>query len=356
MSLLADLLSKIKQPQSKRDVPPNLKSIVESSAKRSANRRRIILLSVLFAVAIITGVFFVSFVNKLSEKSVSNINVATQRRMTTSPADQNNPAPPAGAGLKPAREAQLPESAGAEQGKEVSKPAVVSKKQEAAMPRPLEKKAGEILPNLQQVIVKKEGPASSKGKSLNESGEDFYLYSAREHEAAKDYSKALMNYKKALEIDRDNVAVINNIAYILLEMNAFDEAVRYCQMALEINKDYVPALINLGIASARSGNISAAEENFNHALRIEPNNQTAVLNLALLYEKQTDHEKAAEYFSQLSRSGDVSGTLGLARVYERQGKTDDALKLYRNAYAIGPLDDRTRAEVKQRIMLLQNSR
>ena len=41
MSLLADLLSKIKQPQTKRDVPPNLINIVQGSARKSADRRRI---------------------------------------------------------------------------------------------------------------------------------------------------------------------------------------------------------------------------------------------------------------------------------------------------------------------------
>jgi tetratricopeptide (TPR) repeat protein len=354
MSLLAELLSKIKQPQTKRDVPPNLKAIVQTSVRKSANRRRIILLSVLFAVAILTGIFLVYFTRTLSEKSVSNIGAPIQERLETTERQIQNKK------NKTPGKPEIPESSGSVQpskSKEQIQDIIVSKPEAAKSKKPedishaspgIGSKAKEMIPDLEQVIVKNESP----GKNLNEFELDTFLYSAREFEMKNNYQGALLNYKKVLETDKKNFVIMNNIAYIYLKLGLTEESVKYSQMATEINKDYIPALINLGVASAKSENISAAEDYFNHALKLDPNNQNVILNLAVLYERQMDYPKAYNYFSRLAESGDLSGTLGLARIYEKQNKFDEALKFYRTAYANNSLDDKTRAEVKQRIIML----
>ncbi|RJQ46753.1 MAG: tetratricopeptide repeat protein [Nitrospiraceae bacterium] len=350
MSLLADLLSKIKQPQTTRDVPPNLKNIVQSSAKKSANTRRIVLLSVLVSVAILTGVLLVYFTRSLSERSASSISMAPQGQMAGSErtpvapgkTDEHPPeAPPVQTDLKPApvaeqADANIPPSASARMS-------VPDKKQG---------KRADMLPELEQVIVRKEG-VTAQAESKDESSQDAYLYSARELEMKHDYQGALSNYRKALELDKNNFTVMNNIAYIYLKTGQIQEAASYSRMALEVNRDYVPALINLGIASAQSGSMQEAEEYLVHALKIDPNDQTVLLNIGLLYERIEDHVRASEYFSQLSRYGNSSGSLGLARIREKEGNLQEALRLYRAAYADSGLDARTREEVKQRIMLLQ---
>ena len=354
MSLLAELLSKIKQPQTKRDVPPNLKNIVQTSARKSANRRRIILLSVLLAVAVLTGIFLVYFTRTLSEKSVSDIGVPgreraelTERQIQNK--EGNSPEQPEIS--KSAESVQPLKSKEPIQDIKAGRPEVVkSKKHEDvshAAPG-IGSRGKEMLPDLEQVIVKNESP----NKSLSEFELDTFLYSAREFEMKNDYQGALLNYKKVLETDKNNFVVMNNIAYIYLKLGLTEESVRYSQMASEINKDYIPALINLGVASAKSENIPAAENYFNHALKLDPNNQNVILNLAVLYERQMDYPKAHNYFSRLSKSGDLSGTLGLARIYEKQDKAEEALKLYKSAYADNSLDDKTRSEVKQRIIVL----
>jgi hypothetical protein len=71
MSLLADLLAKIKQPASKREVPPNLRNIVQASAKQSGNRRKIILLAFIFAVAVISGLLVTYFGRSLMDTESS---------------------------------------------------------------------------------------------------------------------------------------------------------------------------------------------------------------------------------------------------------------------------------------------
>ena len=216
MSLLADLLSKIKQPQTKRDVPPNLLNIVQSSAKRSADRRRIVLLASLFGVAILAGVLLVYFTRSLSERSESDISITPRQQAQVEEKHQQimeavAPADPEIPGL--AETVQPSKAKEALQTKERAAPAVVSsKKQErvSSSAPSLEGRGKNILPDLEQVIVKQEAP----NNILNASDIDAFLYSASELEMKKDYQGALANYKKALELDRNNYIVMNNIAYI----------------------------------------------------------------------------------------------------------------------------------------------
>lgn len=340
MSLLADLLSKIKQPQTAREIPPNLKGIVLDSARRSANRRRIILLSVLITVAVLTGVFLVYFTRSLSERTTSDISIAPPQR----PAVPSRQTPAETA--RPAEQKPVTQVHEAVPSKETVRPA------DTEPSRPVQKQnqraAFSPVPNLAQVIVKKEAP--SKGE--NESEIDKYLYAAREFEMKNDAQGALANYKKVLEIDTDNYTAMNNIAFIYLKMGLFEEAARYSDMALETRNDHVPALINRGIASAGSGDIAAAEAYLDRALKIKPDDRYILLNLAVLYERKSDYQKAVEYFSRLSASGDVSGTIGQARIYEKQGMNTEALDIYKRVYTDGSLDEKTRAEVKQRIVIL----
>lgn len=357
MSLLADLLSKIKQPQAKREVPPNLKNIVQNAAQKSTNKRKIILLSVLFIVSVSMGIALVYFTRTLTNKSVSPAPLTTQETMQA----------PAVLAEKEEVKSTSSESSAAKEAEPVP-PTPVKKKSHGAAPKQKEKspeaptppvtasKVREMLPKLEQVIVKKESSEQFPSRPVDESVQDAYLYSAGELEIKNDYQGALINYKKALEIDRNNYVIMNNIAYIYLRLGLIEESVNYSQQALEMNKEYIPALINMGIASAKSENISAAEGYFHQALKFDPHNQKALLNLAVLYERQMDYAKSLDYFSRLAKTGDSSGVLGSARIYEKQGKTEEALTMYKNASANNSLDNKARSEIRQRIQMLQNKK
>jgi tetratricopeptide (TPR) repeat protein len=56
-----------------------------------------------------------------------------------------------------------------------------------------------------------------QNENIHSSQRDAYLYSALKHEIKRDYSRALADYKKALEIDKNNFKIMNNIAYIYFQ-------------------------------------------------------------------------------------------------------------------------------------------
>ncbi len=388
MSMLADILSKVPQPASKREVPPNLKNIVKAASGLSAYKKKIIILSAIFIVSVLSGIFFLQYVKSLSGESdiiISSTSPDIVRRHIREEqpvTSESSGLPQSGnheeAGkLNEAPEETQPAMSGKEpvgilQEEGTLLPKVISRNEDNGEVRqrlagkpdgnaPVDgshQKAGvkdaAAKPDEPINNLKPDNHPSQVKQDVDTYRVDAYLYGAREYEMKGDYSKALVNYKKALEMDRSNYAVINNIAYIYLRLNLVDESIAYSRMALDINKDNPPALINLGIAYARSGDMTSAKECLNNAFRLEPDNRDVILNLAILHERQGQFQEAAGYFTRLVKSGDMDGALGLARVYEKQGQMDGAIKLYRNVYEHKSADDKMKTYARQRMILLNN--
>ena len=62
----------------------------------------------------------------------------------------------------------------------------------------------------------------------------------------KDYENAMKAYKKAVEIDKDYVHSLYNIALIHYRRWSFDKSIDLLNRVLKINKDYYEALTLLG--------------------------------------------------------------------------------------------------------------
>jgi len=365
VSLLADLLSKIKHSQSKREIPPNLKHIVSSSAQQSARKRKIILISTFFITAVIAGIFAIYFMNSITgmlDKG-QGLGVRGQGSEVRKPEEAGSRKPETESQNELIEDGAVKPNMSDEFGVKSSELRVQDLKNKLEIDKPLKDRTRktehrfglnevERTPNREPKTESPEQKTQSSEIQNVRAAVDAYLYSARNHEIKKDYSKALFDYRKVLELDKNNFTVMNNIAYILLQIGLINESIEYSQMAVNIKKDHVPALINLAVANAKIGNISAAETYLNSALMIEPDNQSVLLNCAVLYEKKGDYTRASEYFLKLNRLGNVTGSLGLARIYEKQDKKEEALKIYKNIYSLNFIDNETRQIVRQRIILL----
>ena len=119
--------------------------------------------------------------------------------------------------------------------------------------------------------------------------------------------------------------------------------------------EYVPALTNMGIALAKQDQLKEAEQYFQSALVLEPEKRNVLLNLAILFEKQKTYEDAADYYTRLMGLGSIDGMLGRARIYEKQGEVREAMKIYKNAFSLESIDEKTRSRIRQRISRLKNN-
>ena len=181
---------------------------------------------------------------------------------------------------------------------------------------------------------------------------DSLLYSARAYESKKDYYQALLNYKKALELDPQNYIIMNNISSVLIHMENFSDALRYLENALSIKRDYVPSLINLGITYIRLGNSVEGESYLLKALSIEPSNKNAMFNIAIFCERQGDNDKAYNYFYKLFEMGEIQGCLGTARIAEKQGNISLAVRVYKEILSMGGVDTQIKKLANERLVYL----
>ena len=350
MSLLADLLSKIKQPQPTREVPPNLMHIVQSSASKSATRRKIVILSGLVFVLLLTGVVIVYLVNTVSETSdigivpqqhAANVNQNTDSQGGQAADNKNK----AAEHLDPPKKTATPAASVKVKNKKIP-----AKKQKPK----ISASASSIVTSSVKESADYQTHAVKEIKGIDIAARDALLYKAREFEMKQDYSSALGTYKEVLEVDSNNVMVLNSIAYIYLKLGLVQESIQYARMAEELDVDYTPALINLGIAYAQSGNVTAAEYYLDRAFKLQPDNRNAIFNLALLNETKQNYSSAAEYFTKMIKLGDTAGTLGLGRIYEKQGRTMEAVTLYKKASSLEHLDQQEKMQIRQRIRVLQH--
>ncbi|MBC8414522.1 MAG: tetratricopeptide repeat protein [Nitrospira sp.] len=368
MSLLADMLSKVKQSEPKREVPPNLKSIVEGAKKEPSSKRKYIILSLVLGVVIIGGFALTYVVSQLAGSNESNITVADSSFDSD---DQVLPDVPVGPSAEAVSDNVIPPA------EKIIEPLPLPAA-EIASPNETNIKKVELKKLPEQVLIE-EAPvitvsddsgdielAGQEKKALpavKESAEvlaalqkDTLLYSARESEKRGQYAEALASYKKLLEITGGDIAALNNVAFIYLTLGLPEQAAAYARKALEIKPDHVPSLINMGISLARAGQTEEAEKMLLQAAAAEPENEHALMNLSLLYEGQDRRQEASKYYTTLIALGNVRGSLGMARIYETGGETAKALKMYGNIYEMENVEREIMTMARQRMRTIINNR
>ncbi|MDX9713991.1 MAG: tetratricopeptide repeat protein [Dissulfurispiraceae bacterium] len=400
MSLLADLLSKVKTDnKAGREVPPSLKKVVYNAAEKKLASRKIMMLTLFIAVAVAAGVLSVLFFEKYLFKQTEQIIQSKPVSQSTQKTDQlpvMNYEQVASEQTDMHNAPEIKEAATEKQGSEYKQQSTASKKDnfihtaelkhkaEAAHQTPLKTEAAtEPVKSGQQPLpspterseqdFKKQAPApeqkssdaapkqhdaliikkdiAPKSQTLTagsgyNTNIDIYLYTAKNHESRKEYQKALENYKKALDLSPNNYIIMNNIAGVLLQNGSYHEAISFSKESLRIKKDYVPSLINLGLAHIKSGNESEGEGYLSKAVSIEPDNSNALLNLAILQEKRKEHDRAYNTFFRLASSGKSQGWIGMARILERQGRHKEAANLYREILGM----DKTSSDEKKSVI------
>ena len=351
MSLLADLLAKLKyQKKEHGDVPLGLKRIVSDSQKRTLLKKKLMAFSFLIAFVVISGfgaVYFMeSYIKPVTiKKSVQqNINEIIPSGQTSDKANIPITAIPSNTPLEDinSRHEIIPNSS-IQTAEQTDKKIVVDAGEEI-IPSP------ETTPPVTEFhIVNKQEVT----QNLNDD-KDSLLYSARAYESKKDYYQALLNYKKALELDPQNYIIMNNISSVLIHMENFSDALRYLENALSIKRDYVPSLINLGISYIRLGNSVEGESYLLKALSIEPSNKYAMFNIAIFYERQGDNDAAYNYFYKLLEMGEIQGRLGTARIAEKQGNRSLAVRVYKEILSMGGVDTQIKKMANERLLYLSS--
>ncbi|MFN3479867.1 MAG: tetratricopeptide repeat protein, partial [Thermodesulfovibrionales bacterium] len=244
MSLLSDLLSKVKYPNPGKEVPPGLKSTVSALKKKESNKRLLAVVTILAVVLMGAGfatVYLIEiYIKGGARQSGLQKNIAIEQRKQQT---QSQPTLDIKPYQEPLTERQKKPSeiAKARQPEKKSeKKDIQDKKRGTVEPKKKSPQKKSVLEVVQDPKFKNLDEAEKKmgtEKTAEDTSEkDLYLHLAKGYEAKRDYSKALDSYKKILRIEPKNYRVMNNIASILIQQGSNEEAKVYLRMAIEIKK------------------------------------------------------------------------------------------------------------------------
>ncbi|OMJ17475.1 Small glutamine-rich tetratricopeptide repeat-containing protein 2 [Smittium culicis] len=92
--------------------------------------------------------------------------------------------------------------------------------------------------------------------------------------SSKDYSDAIEEYSKAIDIDSTNAIYYANRSAAECQLGNMENALNDAQMAIDIDPTYSKAYSRLGHAHYGLGEFSEAADAYRNALKYDPNNQS----------------------------------------------------------------------------------
>jgi tetratricopeptide (TPR) repeat protein len=131
----------------------------------------------------------------------------------------------------------------------------------------IEKREGDIL----QMQILMTAKALEDAGLYERRGDSFF--------ARKLYEDAIVEYKKAIALDRYNASTLNRLGLVYHQSQNLPEAERFYREALKQNPFFIEVLNNIGTVEYARQRYDSAMDQYQKALRIRPESPTILLNL-----------------------------------------------------------------------------
>lgn len=115
--------------------------------------------------------------------------------------------------------------------------------------------------------------------AAQEANPDALLKRAIDEQQRGDFSSAIRDYRKVLELRPSEIEAKVNLGAALVHIGQFDEAITVYRSALSAVKDKNPVLLNLALAYYKKGDFEHAREQFEILHDAQPNNLQVVILL-----------------------------------------------------------------------------
>ena len=166
--------------------------------------------------------------------------------------------------------------------------------------------------------------------------------SAKEHlEAGRayllegNYNEAITELSMAASID-PKLTEAHNLLGVAYDKKGFaDRARDSFEKAVKMEED-ADTLNNLGFSLYQNGNYRAAVDRLKRAAKLAPQDERILNNLGLAYCRLGKIDEAYKAFSRAT--GPLTGNLNTAKMLERFGREDDAIRYYEAARQIDPMN------------------
>ena len=164
--------------------------------------------------------------------------------------------------------------------------------------------------------------------------------SAREHlDAGREflnngaYNEAISELSTAVSLD-PKLTEAHNLLGVAFDRKGFGDRARDSfERAVKLEED-AETLNNLGFALYQNGNYRAAVDRLKRAAKLAPSDERILNNLGLAYCRLGKIDEAFKAFTRAT--GPLTGNLNTAKMMERFGREDDAIRYYEAARQIEP--------------------
>lgn len=164
---------------------------------------------------------------------------------------------------------------------------------------------------------------------------------AREHlEAGRDYlnqgrlNEAISQLSTATSLDPRLGEAHNLLGVAFAQKGLADRAKDSYERAVKAEPEDAQVLNNLGYTLYENGNYRAAVDRLKRAVKLAPRDDRILNNLGLALCRLGKFEDAYKSFARAN--GVLTGHLNMARMLERFGREDDAIRYYEGARRIDP--------------------
>lgn len=160
-----------------------------------------------------------------------------------------------------------------------------------------------------------------------------HLETGREYLVDGRYSEAISELSMAASLD-PKLTEAHNLLGVAYDKRGFaDRARESFERAVKMEED-ADTLNNLGFSLYQNGNYRAAIDRLKRAAKLAPTDERILNNLGLAYCRLGKIDEAYKAFSRAT--GPLNGNLNTAKMLERFGREDDAIRYYEAARTIDP--------------------
>jgi len=187
--------------------------------------------------------------------------------------------------------------------------------------------------------------------SVPATGRSAKLYSAlgTTYEQRKDYKNAIEAYKKAIQLDRDNLDAIRGLAENLLNDGQMDAALDQYKIIADANPEDAQTYLRIAEIYRKQEKYDLALESLKKAETMVPDSMEVPYNFALVYQAQGRSDEAAKIlqdllkktekpdnnYSQSDRSNRAVFIERLGRIYRDQSNYSAAVETFRKMLTLG---------------------
>ena len=182
-------------------------------------------------------------------------------------------------------------------------------------------------------VTKIEDARSGKKIDTSSASAKEHLEAGRQYLLEGRYNEAISELSMAASID-PKLTEAHNLLGVAYDKKGFSDRARDSfERAVKMEED-ADTLNNLGFSLYQNGNYRAAIDRLKRAAKLAPSDERILNNLGLAYCRLGKIDEAFKAFSKAT--GPLNGNLNTAKMLERFGREDDAIRYYEAARTIDP--------------------